>query len=320
MPTHRPRIVVLDEGYLLQGGLHWTKVEAHGELTIYSQTPASEILPRAHNAEIILTNKTPLHATTLDALPNLRFISVLATGYNIVDTFAARKLAIPVSNVPSYGTNSVAQHTWALILELTNHVARHATAVSRGHWAQSHTWSAPLAPIVELCGRRLGLLGRGRIARRVAEIAHAFGMEVVMASTSYPHGTEELLSLEEMAKTADILSIHCQLTEANRGLINADFLRRMKPSAVLINTARGALINEEDVAAALTQGTIAGAALDVLSVEPPPPEHPLFHAPHCLITPHIAWTGRAARQHLLETTAKNIAAFLAGQPIHVVNP
>lgn len=319
MLSPHPKIVVLDEGYLLEGGLHWTDVCALGELTVFSQTSASEILPRAHDAEIILTNKTPLHAATLEALTNLRFISVLATGYNVVDTIAARARSIPVSNVPSYGTDSVAQHTLALILELTNHVGRHAAAVADGHWTQAQAWSAPLAPIMELCGRRLGIIGRGRIACRVAEIARAFGLEVVMASTSYPDGTADLMPLEEVVTTADILSLHCQLTEANRGFINANFLHRMKPTAFLINTARGALINEDDLAAALAQGTIAGAALDVLSIEPPPPKHPLFRAPHCLITPHIAWTGFAARQRLLDTTVKNIAAFLAGSPIHVVN-
>ncbi len=319
MTSSRPNIVVLDEGQLLNGGLHWDAVAALGNLTTYPHTPVSEILSRAGETQILLTNKTPLNASTLHALPNLRFISVLATGFNVVDTTAARHHGIPVSNVPSYGTDSVAQHTFALILELTNHVAQHAHAVSGGHWAQSGAWSAPLTSIIELRGCCLGLIGRGRIARRVAEIACAFGMEVIMASTSHPNGTEEFVSLHEIAKTADIISLHCQLTETNSGLINADFLARMKPSAFLINTARGALINEPDLAVALTHGVIAGAALDVLSTEPPAVHHPLFLAPNCLITPHIAWTGRAARQRLLATTAENIAAFLASAPIHVVN-
>lgn len=315
----RPDIVVLDEGRLLDGGLDWQDLHALGRLTIHSHTPLSEILPRAAGKQIILTNKTPLDAATLAALPDLRFISVLATGFNIVDTAAARAGDIPVSNVPSYGTDSVAQHTFALILELTNRIGQHAAATSRGHWSQSGSWSAPLAPMVELRGLRLGLIGRGRIARRVAEIAAAFGLETSMASISHPEGGNGLVPLDEIASSSDIVSLHCQLTEAGRGIINAGFLARMKPSAFLINTARGALINEHDLAAALAGGTIAGAALDVLSSEPPPPDHPLLRAPHCLITPHIAWMGLPSRKRLIETTAANIQAFLAGAPIHVVN-
>lgn len=320
MPAHRPDIVVLDEGRLLDGGLDWQALHTLGRLTIHSHTPLPDILPRAAGKQIILTNKTPLDAATLAALPDLRFISVLATGFNIVDTAAARARNIPVSNVPSYSTASVAQHTFALILELANRVGQHAAAVSRGHWSQSGSWSAPLAPMTELHGLRLGLIGRGRIARRVAEIAAAFGLETSMASISHPEGGDGLVPLDKIAAVSDIVSLHCQLTEASHGIINAGFLARMKPSAFLINTARGALINEHDLAAALASGTIAGSALDVLSSEPPPPDHPLLRAPNCLITPHIAWMGLPSRKRLVETTADNIKAFLAGAPIHVVNP
>ncbi len=318
MPTP-PDIVVLDEGRLLDGGLDWGDLPSLGRLAIHDRTPPGEVVARTAGAQIVLTNKTPLTADTLAALPHLRFIGVLATGYNVVDTGAARTRGIPVSNVPSYGTDSVAQHVFALILELCNRVGRHADMVAEGHWAASGEWCVPCTPVVELHGLRLGLIGRGRIARRVAEVGRAFGMDVVMASTSHPAGRDGLLPLDELVATSDIVSLHCQLNEENRGMVDAAFLSRMKPSAFLVNTARGALINEPDLAAALASGTIAGSALDVLSVEPPPADHPLFRAPNCLITPHMAWMGPAARKRLISITVENVRAFLAGSPVNVVN-
>lgn len=315
-----PRIVVLDEGHLLDGGLDWGGLAGLGDLTVHPHTPPDQVLPRASEAEVVLTNKTPLDARTLRALPRLRFISILATGYNVVDISAARDRGIPVSNVPSYGTGSVAQHTFALILELTNRVGLHSARVAAGYWAAADEWCAPCTPVVELHGLRLGLIGRGRIARRVADIALAFGMEPVFASTSQPAGGNGLLSLDDIASTADILSLHCSLTPANRGLINAILLARMKRSALLINTARGPLVNEPDLAAALASGVIAGAALDVLSVEPPAANHPLTSLPNCLVTPHMAWMGPAARRRLLDITVQNVRAFLDGSPLHVINP
>ena len=316
MPT-RPDIVVLDEGRLLDGGLDWNDI-ASSDASSSMTTPGPAKSSRGRGAQIILTNKTAdrRHARRT-AQP--RFISVLATGYNVVDTEAARARGIPVSNVPSYGTDSVAQHVLALILELCNRVGRHADMVAEGHWANSGEWCAPCTPVVELHGLRLGLLGRGRIARRVAEIGRAFGMEVVMASTSHRKGGEGLTPLDEVVATSDIVSLHCQLNGGNRGMVDAAFLARMKPTAFLVNTARGALINEPDLAAALAGGTIAGAALDVLSVEPPPADHPLFRAPNCLITPHMAWMGPAARKRLISITVENVRAFLAGSPVNVVN-
>ncbi|MBE2181569.1 MAG: D-2-hydroxyacid dehydrogenase [Chthoniobacterales bacterium] len=318
MPT-RPDIVALDEGRLLDGGLDWGDLPSLGHLTVHDHTPPGEVVARASAAQIVLTNKTPLTADTLASLPHLRFISVLATGYNVVETDAARARGIPVSNVPSYGTDSVAQHVFALILELCNRVGRHADMVAESHWANSGEWCAPCAPVVELHGLRLGLIGRGRIARRVAEIGRAFGMEVAMASTSHPSGGDGLAPLDKVTATSDIVSLHCQLNGDNRGMVDAAFLARMKPTAFLVNTARGALINEPDLATALAGGTIAGAALDVLSVEPPPADHPLFHAPNCLITPHMAWMGPAARKRLISITVGNVRAFLAGSPVNVVN-
>lgn len=314
-----PNIVVLDEGRLLDGGLGWGDLPSLGHLVVHDRTPPGEVVARAADAQILLTNKTPLTAETLAALPALHFISVLATGYNVVDIAAARARGIPVSNVPSYGTDSVAQHVFALILELCNRVGRHAGMVSEGHWTAAGEWCAPCTPVVELHGLRLGLVGRGRIARRVAEIGRAFGMEVGIASTSHPEGGDGLVPLDELATTSDIISLHCHLNADNHGMVDAAFLARMKPTALLVNTARGALINESDLAAALAGGAIAGAALDVLSVEPPPADHPLFRAPNCLITPHMAWMGPAARKRLIAITVENVRAFLAGSSVNVVN-
>jgi glycerate dehydrogenase len=315
-----PLITVLDAGHLLDGGLDWGDVASLGRLEVYPSTAPGDIVTRAAEASVVLTNKTPLSAETIAALPALRFIGVLATGYNVVDVAAARARGIPVSNVPAYGTESVAQHVFALILELCNRAGAQAAAVARGHWSGSGEWCAPLADITELDGLCLGLVGRGRIARRVAEIGRAFGMRVLMASPSHPSGGDGLAPLDEVTARADILSLHCQLTAMNTRMVDAEFLRRMKPAAFLINTARGALIDEGALAHALTTGLIAGAALDVLTVEPPPADHPLVALPNCLVTPHIAWMGPAARRRLIAITAGNIRAFLEGQPVNVVNP
>lgn len=312
-------ITVLDECCLLDGGLDWGEVGTLGELATYPRTPVDEIVRRASGATILLTNKTPLSAETIAALPDLRFISVLATGYNVVDTEAARARGIPVSNVPAYGTDSVAQHVFALILELTNRVGLHSDAVRRGHWTASGEWCAPKAQLTELGELQLGIIGRGRIAQRVGEIGSVFGLRVKMASPSLPDGGGDLAPLEEVVSGSDILSLHCQLTPQTAGLVDAAFLRRMKKGAFLINTARGALVNEADLATALNGGAIAGAAVDVLSSEPPPADHPLCRLPNCIVTPHIAWMGARARLRLIDITAQNIRAFVAGKPINVVN-
>ncbi len=318
-PESLPAIVVLDEGHLMDGGLDWDELSSLGRLTVHGSTSSAQLRERAAGAQILLTNKTPLDDETLASLADLRFISVLATGYNVVDTAAAAARGIPVSNVPAYGTDSVAQHVFALILELCGQVGRHAQAVAEGHWTKSGEWCAPITPVMELAGRHLGLIGRGRIAQRVAKIGHAFGLKVAMASGSQPQGDEGLSSWRDLLATSDILSLHCQLTPQNAGMVDADFLSQMKPSALLINTARGALINEQDLAAALRGGGLAGAALDVLATEPPPPGHPLLGLPNCLITPHMAWMGSRARRRLLEITVGNVRAFLRGQPVNVVN-
>lgn len=317
--SKRLKITILDEGRLLEGGLSWSALEALGELQSYAHTGARDIVGRSMGSRILLTNKTPLSRETLQALPDLAFIAVLATGFNIVDTVAAGEMGIPVSNVPSYGSETVAQHTWALILELCNRAGSEARAISEGAWTASQSWSHWSHQMVELKGRRLGVLGRGPIAHRVAEIGRAFGMDVVMASLSKPRGGVDLVSLQELRETSDVVSLHCRLDAGSRGLIDAKFLGEMKRTAFLVNTARGGLIEESDLADALRNGVIAGAGLDVLGQEPPQPDNPLLGVENCIVTGHMAWSGFDARRRLIETSVDNVRAFLAGRPIHVVN-
>ena len=310
----RPRIVVLDGHTLNPGDLSWSALEALGDCTIHAHTPPAEIVARAAGAPIVLTNKTPLSAATLAALPEAKYIGVLATGYNVVDVAAARARGIPVANVPLYGTASVAQHVFALLLELTQQVGRHSASVRAGRWSESRDFCYWETPLLELSGLTLGIVGAGRIGNAVARIGEAFGMKVVFARRS--GGRAEL---EQVLRAADVISLHCPLTDDTRHLINATTLEWMKPGTLLINTSRGPLIDDAALAAALQSGRIAGAGLDVLSVEPPPPGNPLFTAPNCLITPHIAWATRAARSRLMGTAIANVAAFLAGRPENVVN-
>ncbi len=317
------RIVVLD-GYTLNPGDNpWDDVAALGELTVYERTPAEQIIERAKEAEVILTNKTPLSAQTLEQLPKLRFVSVLATGYNIVDVAAARARNIPVSNVPVYGTNAVAQFVFALTLELCHHVAEHSAGVKAGEWSRSPDFCYWNTPLIELAGKRMGIVGFGRIGRRVGELAHAFGMEVlasdVQPSNDPPYAPFTWCSIDDLFARADFVTLHCPQTADNARFVNAALLQRMQRHAFFINTARGGLVDEADLADALHRGLIAGAAVDVVSSEPIAADNPLLTAPHCLITPHIAWAALAARQRLMRTTAENIAAFLAGAPVNVVN-
>lgn len=318
------KIVVLDGYAANPGDLSWSGLAALGELTVHDRTPPPLILERAQGAEILFTNKTPLRADTLASLPLARFIGVLATGYDVVDAAAARGQGITVCNVPDYSTPSVTQAVFALLLELTNHVGDHAHSVQNGEWCRCPDFSYWRHPLTELHGLTLGLVGLGRIGRSVAQVARALGMRVQACkknpgreNSTLPEVT--LLDLETLLRTSDVVSLHCPLTKETRGLINAQRLAWMKPTAFLINTARGALIVESDLAAALHQGHLAGAALDVLSQEPPPPDHPLLHAPRCLITPHHAWASRAARERLLNISVQNLRAFLSGCPQNVVN-
>ncbi|MHC4517435.1 MAG: D-2-hydroxyacid dehydrogenase [Planctomycetota bacterium] len=315
-------IVVLDGYTLNPGDLTWVPLENLGHCTIHDRTPAEEVAARTREAEIVLTNKTDLNAATLQALPKLQYIAVLATGYNIVDVDAARARGIPVSNVPTYGTESVAQMTFAHILNLTQHVGHHARTVQEGRWCSSRDFCYWDMPLAELAGLTLGLVGLGRIGRAVARIGLAFGMRVVacdpVAQNDGPNGCT-MIELDDVFRRSDVVSLHCPLTADNAGLVNAERLALMKPRSLLINTSRGALIDERALADALQAGRIAGAGLDVLAVEPPGTDNPLLTTRNCYVTPHIAWATRAARQRLLDVTVENVAAFLEGRLQNVVN-
>jgi len=316
-----PRIVVLD-GYTLNPGDNpWDDLARLGDLEIYDRSPPDTVVERARGAEIVLTNKTPLDASVLAQLPDLRLIGVLATGYNIVDTVAAAARGIVVSHVPEYGTDSVAQHVFALLLELCQHTGGHARAVRDGAWLSAPDFCFWQAPIVELAGLTFGIVGMGRIGRRVATLAQAFGMHVLVTGSARREVPDGITwgSIDEVFSQADVVSLHCPLTPANHGFVDRTLLRRMKPTGYLINTARGPLVVEADLAVALRAGWLAGAGLDVVSVEPMRADNPLRGAPNCVITPHIAWASLAARRRLMQTTVRNVEAFLAGQPIHVVN-
>jgi len=317
-----PRIVILDGYTLNPGDLDWSGLEALGELAVYDRTAAELVVERSRGAAIVLTNKTPLSAEVLEQLPDLRAIGVLATGYNVVDTVAARARGIPVMNVPGYGTAAVAQHVFALLLELTQRSGHHSAEVHGGAWSRHADWCFWNFPLVELSGLTMGIVGLGSIGRRVAEIARAFGMTTVALARAAREAEDgvEFLERGEFLATADVISLHCPLVPGTAGMVDAEWLQAMKPSAYLINTARGPLIDEAALADALRVGEIAGAGLDVLSVEPPPRDHPLLGVPNCVVTPHLAWAARASRARLLATVVENVRSFLAGQPQHVVNP
>jgi glycerate dehydrogenase len=307
------KITVLD-GYCLNAGdLSWDPLRAFGEVEVFDRTPADKAVERAAGSAIVLTNKTPLPAAVLDQLPDLRYIGVLATGYNVIDIEAAQRQGIVVSNVPTYGTASVAQFVFALLLELCHHVQLHADAVRSGEWTASPDWCFSKSPLIELEGKTMGIVGYGRIGRQTARIAEAFGMSVLWWDK--PPG---LSSLDDLLQQSDVVSLHVPLSEETREMIDARTLALMKPTAILINTSRGPLIKEADLAAALNSSRIAGAALDVLSMEPPSPENPLLTARNCLITPHMAWATTEARRRLMTSVIENVAAFLSGHPQNVV--
>jgi glycerate dehydrogenase len=317
------QIVVLD-GYTLNPGDNpWEPIERLGTVAVHDRVDPKSVAQVARDAEIVITNKCPVTAEAIDQLPRLQFIAVTATGYNIVDVAAAWRRGIPVSNVPEYGTQTVAQFTWALILELCHRVGLHAESVKAGDWAKSPDFCYWLTPQVELAGKTLGLVGYGRIAQQVGAIGQAFGMRLIAsgrAGSSKPPGTNVTwVAVHELFESADVVSLHCPLTAETERMVNRELLGRMRKSAFLINTSRGGLVNEQDLAEALRTGQIAGAAVDVLSQEPIRADSLLLSAPNCLITPHIAWTTFAARERLMKTTAENVAAFLAGKPINVVN-
>lgn len=317
------KIVILD-GYTINPGDNpWTPVTALGECAIYDRTPPELVVERARDAEIILTSKVKLTAAVLEQLPRLRYVSLLATGYNNVDVVAAASRQIPVANVPAYSTESVAQTAFALLLELTTRVGLHDAAVKAGQWVRSADHSFWKTTLVELDGLTLGIVGYGTIGRAVARIAHAFGMRVTAYAPRIPADSGPtpvaFLPLGELFATADVVSLHCPQTPDNAGFVNAALLARMKPTALLLNLARGGLVNEADLADALNRGVIAGAGLDVVAVEPMLADNPLLTAANVVFTPHIAWASLAARQRLMAIVAGNIASFLSGRPDNVVN-
>ncbi len=317
------QITVLDGHTLNPGDNPWTAIESLGTLTVHPRTAPHDILSRAQGAAVLLTNKTRLDETTLAALPDLAFIGVLATGYDVVDVTAAAKRGIPVSNVPGYGTNAVAQHVFAMLLELCRRVTEHSQSVLRGQWSNATDWCYWNSTQQELTGKTMGLVGFGNISHRVGEIATAFGMRVQAYAPrpkQHPGWTGfRFCDREELFATSDVISLHCPLTPENKGFVNADLLSRTRPGAILINTARGPLVDEQAVADALHSGKLGGLCTDVTAVEPVPMDSPLITAPNCLITPHLAWGTLTARRTLMDITARNIAAFQAGKPQNVVN-
>jgi glycerate dehydrogenase len=315
------RIVVLDGFTLNPGDLNWDELGSLGTCEIYDRTSLDEVVQRARDAEIVLTNKTPLTREHLAALTALQYVGVLATGTNIVDISAARARGIPVTNVPAYGTKSVAQTTLALLLEFTHHVGHHSLSVRGGQWSRCLDFCYWDRPLIELEGLTFGIVGFGRIGQAVAQIAASLGMRV-MAYSRNPKSTHSFVrfvDLNRLFRESDVLSLHCPLSGETERLVNAERLAMMKSTAFLINTSRGGLIDEAALADALNAGWLAGAGLDVLSAEPPPSHNPLLRAKNCLITPHFAWATGAARARLMKVAIANVRAFLSGEPQNVVN-
>ncbi len=313
-------IVVLDGFTLNPGDLSWDKLRSLGPCEIYERTTPGDVLRRAAEAEVLLTNKTELMRTHIESLPRLKYIGVLATGTNVVDLQAAAARHIPVTNVPTYGTKSVAQTALALLLELTHHVGHHSQTVREGRWSRSVEWCYWDWPLIELDGSVMGIVGFGRIGQAVSEWAAALGMMRLAydTRTAAAGGEVKFVELETLFRQSDVVSLHCPLTTETKGLVNGERLSWMKPTAFLLNTSRGPLVEEQALADALNSGALAGAGLDVLAEEPPSLENPLLRARNCIITPHLAWATRAARSRLLNIAVENIRAFLAGRPQNVV--
>lgn len=314
-------LTILDAHTANPGDLSWADLQSLASCTLHERTPASDVLARAKDCELVLTNKTVLTGDAIRALPKLKYIGVLATGYNVVDVAAAKECGIVVSNVPGYGTPSVAQTTIALLLELTHRIGHHAQTVREGRWSQCADFSYWDGTLVELEGRTLGILGYGTIGEGVAKIALAMGMKVIANRRTWkekPIPGVEPASQEEIFAQSDVLSLHCPLTDETKHLIRAENIARMKPTAFILNTARGPLIHEQDLADALNSGRLAGAGLDVLSAEPPKQDNSLISAKNCFITPHIAWASIEARSRLIAIATANVKAFLQGSPVNRV--
>ena len=316
------RIVALDGYGLNPGDLSWENMAELGELTVYDRTAPDEIVSRATGAEIVLTNKTPLTQETMENLPQLRYIGVLATGYNIVDTEAAKKRGIVVTNIPAYSSESVAQMVFAHLLNVASDVANHSQSVKAGEWANCKDFCFLKSPIFELAGKSIGIVGFGNIGSTVARIAHAFNMKVYAKTSKRKEDLPdyvEPVTLETLLAESDVITLHCPLTDSTRNLINRETIALMKPTAIVINTGRGPLVNEQDLADALNNGRIKAAGVDVLSQEPPRADNPLIQARNCYITPHIAWATFEARNRLMKIATDNIRQYLAGNTVNQVN-
>ena len=319
------KMVILDGYTENPGDLSWSELEKLGELTVYDRTSLTdeeEIAARIDNADILLTNKTPVSAAALDKNPGVKYISVLATGYNIVDVEAARARGIPVSNVPAYGTAAVAQFAIAMLLEICHHVAHHSETVHAGRWEQSPDWCYWDYPLIELQGKTMGIIGFGRIGQQTGRIARALGMQV-LAYDSFPSDSGraigEYVALDTLLARSDVIALHCPLFPETEGIINRDTIAKMRDGVILLNNSRGPLIVEQDLADALNSGKVYAAGLDVVSQEPIRGDNPLLKAKNCILTPHISWAPRESRQRIMDATAENIRAFLAGGPVNVVN-
>ncbi len=316
------KIIILDGYTLNPGDISWAGFETLGDFTMYDRTSPDKIIECSENAEIILTNKTIINKLTIEQLPKLKYIGVLATGYNIVDVKAANERNIIVTNIPSYGTSSVAQMVFALLLELTQNVGHHSNSVRSGGWSESEDWCYWDRPLIELEDLTMGVIGFGRIGKATADIARAFGMRVIANDTGKTKSISDwvkMVNQDTIFRESDAVSLHCPLTSDNKHFINSAKINLMKRSAFLINTSRGLLINEENLAHALNSERIAGAGLDVLSEEPPDETNPLLSAINCIITPHIAWATKAARQRLMNIAVRNLKSYLSGKPVNVIS-
>jgi len=316
------RIVVLDGYTENPGDLSWKGFENLGELMVYDRTQPEKIVSRIGEAEAVITNKTPVSAQTMASCPNLKYIGVLATGYNVVDTAAAKKRGIPVCNIPTYGTAAVGQFAIAMLLEICHHVAHHNEEVHQGRWSHCPDWCFWDYPLIELANKTIGIIGFGKIGQTTGKIARAMDMKVI-AYDEYPNPQGEKLaeyvSLDELLSTSDVIALHCPLFPSTRGIINKDTIAKMKDGVILLNNSRGPLIVEEDLAEALNSGKVYAAGLDVVSVEPIQEDNPLLKAKNCLITPHISWAPKESRQRLMDTAVANLKAFQEGKPVNVVN-
>ena len=316
------KIVVLDGYTENPGDLSWEELGKLGELTVYDRTPAEEIISRIGDAEIVITNKTPISRETIDACPNMKYIAVLATGYNVIDVNAAKEKGIPVSNVPTYGTAAVGQFAIAMLLEICHHVAHHSDTVHAGKWNSCPDWCYWDYPLIELDGKTMGIIGFGRIGQATGKIAKAMGMKVLAYDSFQSESGKalaEYVDLDTLLASSDVVALHCPLFPETEGIINKDTFAKMKDGVILLNNSRGPLIVEQDVADALNSGKIYAAGLDVVSTEPIKADNPLLTAKNCIITPHISWAPKESRQRIMDCTVSNVQAFQAGEPVNVVN-